>query len=107
MEAEVVVVNDSDLGDKETTSLAIAPRKVHPTCSAVLVPLKQNYRHWTNLPEKSLLGIATGYKLSRIHTKVLLHSMMDYVRVVSLLQDAEAEFLTHDIPGEKPFKAVI
>lgn len=53
------------------------------------------------------LGVTAEYKLSSIGTKVLTSSKADYDTVAAALKNAKAEFFSHDIPGERPFKVVI
>lgn len=53
------------------------------------------------------MGVAAEYKLSGIGTKVMLQTKVDYNLAAAYLKNSKAEFFTHDIPGEKPFKVVI
>ena len=55
----------------------------------------------------SSIGVVAEFKLCRIGTKVILRTKTEYDRVVTFLKEAKAEFFTHDIPGDKPFRVVI
>ena len=110
-------VNDSDLGDfgedpeiptqhqgNSTTNQAADP----PAEKMKLPPLVVKNVPLDRLVSKiAALGVAAGYKLSRIGTKVMVYTKPEYDRVCQLLKNSKVEFFTHDIPGERPFKAVI
>lgn len=51
--------------------------------------------------------VPAQYKLCRVGTKVVCSNKIHYDNALSYLKEQNAEFYTHDIPGEKPFKVVV
>ncbi|VDO18146.1 unnamed protein product, partial [Brugia timori] len=106
-------INDSDLGDfgaDEQDQMASGQKQ-----SGLPGPKKEKLPPLVvkNVPQEKLackisaLGIDAEYKLARIGTKIKVHTRVDYNVISKLLKDSKVEFFTHDVAGEKPFKAVI
>lgn len=57
--------------------------------------------------ELKVRGIQADFKLCSIGTKVVVHSRRDFDRTSEYLKHIKAEFFSHDIPGEKPFKIIL
>lgn len=110
-------VNDSDLGDfgevpeEEFQQGGHPPTKQAAATAAEkmkLPPLVVKKVPLDKLASKiAALNVSAEYKLTRVGTKVMVYTKPEYDRVCTLLKDSKVEFFTHDIPGEKPFKAVI
>lgn len=66
----------------------------HPSLERLMRGLKQR-------------KIPAEFKLCRIGTKVVVRNKSEYDGVASFLRECNAEFFSHDIPSEKPFKVVI
>ncbi|XP_065075285.1 uncharacterized protein LOC135699031 [Ochlerotatus camptorhynchus] len=101
---DVTATNASDIGDfgdaveTENSAGPSAAKVKLPPLVVKVVPLK------TLIGDFTSLGIAAEFKLGRIGTKVMLRTKVEYEVAVKYLKDSKAEFFTHDIPGEKPFK---
>ncbi|XP_058448904.1 uncharacterized protein LOC131428864 [Malaya genurostris] len=53
------------------------------------------------------IGIQAEFKLCGIGIKVMLHTKSEYVKAKNYLDRAGAEYFSHDLATEKPFKAVV
>lgn len=53
------------------------------------------------------INVTADFKLSGMGTKLIIASEKDYNKAKTYLIKAGAEFYTHDVTSEKPFKAVI
>lgn len=51
--------------------------------------------------------ICATFKLTRIGIKIIVSTKSEYENVKTYLNNAKAEYFTHDIASEKPFKAVV
>lgn len=66
-----------------------------------------------NIPLNELMrklkfhSVTAEYKLCRIGIKVMVKTKPDYDKVKDYLLGIKAEFFSHDLPGEKPFKVVL
>ncbi|XP_065085159.1 uncharacterized protein LOC135707283 [Ochlerotatus camptorhynchus] len=101
------MTNVSDIGEfggtveHENSAVPSTAKVKLPPLVVMKVPLN------TLISELTSLGVAAEFKLSRIGTKVMLRTKAEYEATVKYLKDSRAEYFTHDIPGEKPFKVVI
>ncbi|XP_065091240.1 uncharacterized protein LOC135712207 [Ochlerotatus camptorhynchus] len=101
------MTNVSDIGEfggtveHENSAVPSAAKVKLPPLVVMKVPLN------TLIGDLTSLGVAAEFKLSRIGTKVMLRTKAEYEATVKYLKDSRAEYFTHDIPGEKPFKVVI
>lgn len=66
-----------------------------------------------NIPLNELMrklkfhSVTAEYKWCRIGIKVMVKTKPDYDKVKDYLLGIKAEFFSHDLPGEKPFKVVL
>ncbi|XP_058817151.1 uncharacterized protein LOC131680456 [Topomyia yanbarensis] len=52
-------------------------------------------------------GISAQFKFTRIGIKVMLQTMDEFVKAKTYLNQHKAQFFTHDMTSEKPFKVVV
>ncbi|XP_058839794.1 uncharacterized protein LOC131695346, partial [Topomyia yanbarensis] len=52
-------------------------------------------------------GVTAQFKLTRIGIKVMLQTKDEFTKTKAHLKEQNAQFFTHDMPSEKPFKAVV
>lgn len=102
---DVTPTNQSDVNgfgaSMENIAAAAAVKVKLPPIMVKSIPLDQLSQGLKSI------GVAAEYKLCRIGIKVLLNTKADFDKTFACLKRSQAEFFTHDIPGEKPFKAVV
>ncbi|XP_065074721.1 uncharacterized protein LOC135698604 [Ochlerotatus camptorhynchus] len=103
---DVTATNVSDIGD-----FGIADETENASRNAEIVKLPpvvvKNAPLNTLIASFTSMGIKVEFKLSRIGIKVMFRTKAECELATSYLKKSNAEFFTHDIPGEKPFKVVI